>query len=443
MGSPQEHEAQARSILESLRERGHRAYYAGGCVRDRVMGETPQDYDIATSASPETVQEIFDETVAVGARFGVIVVILEGNQFEVATFRAEGRYLDGRRPEWVRFADEEADVLRRDFTCNGMLYDPIEDRLLDRVGGQEDIEQKLIRTIGDPEERFDEDRLRLLRAVRFAARLGFRIDGPTADAIRKLADRIESVSWERIRDEVVKILTGPAARRGFELMADLGLLSPILPEVAALAGVQQPPQFHPEGDVFVHTMMLLELLETRTKVVSLAGLLHDIGKPPTFSVTDRIRFNQHDSVGAKMADAVCRRLRLSRQEREQIVDLVGSHMKFAAVKEMRESTLKRFLRKENFADHVALHKADCLASHGILDNAVFCESKIKEFEEKDREEALRPKALFDGHDLKGLGYKPGPLFREILSALEDAQLEGKLRTREEALRWLADSYRVP
>ncbi|MCZ6688017.1 MAG: CCA tRNA nucleotidyltransferase [Planctomycetota bacterium] len=442
MASPEEHETKARTILESLRQRGHRAYYAGGCVRDRVMGKTPQDYDIATSASPETVQEIFEETVAVGARFGVIVVILEGVQFEVATFRAEGRYLDGRRPEWVRFADEEADVLRRDFTVNGMLYDPIEDRLFDRVGGQEDIERRMIRTIGDPEERFDEDRLRLLRAVRFAARLDFRIDGPTADAIRKMADRIESVSWERIRDELVKILTGPAARRGFELMADLGLLSRILPEVADLAGVQQPPQFHPEGDVFVHTMMLLELLETRTKVVSLAGLLHDIGKPPTFSVTDRIRFNQHDSVGAKMADAVCRRLRLSRQEREQIVDLVGSHMKFAAVKEMRESTLKRFLRKENFADHVALHKADCLASHGILDNAVFCENKIKEFEEKDREEALRPKALFDGHDLKGLGYKPGPLFREILSALEDAQLEGKLRTREEALRWLAESYRV-
>lgn len=440
MESPENLEAMARSIVETLQGEGHRAYYAGGCVRDRLMGTPPEDYDIATSARPEEVQSIFARTVPVGARFGVVVVLLEEVPFEVATFRAEGRYLDGRRPEWVRFADEEADVLRRDFTVNGMLYDPVAGTLLDRVGGQEDIEGKVIRTIGDPTERFEEDRLRLLRAVRFAARLGFRIDEVTEEAIRRMAGEITSVSWERIRDEVLKILTGPAPRRGFEMLQALGLLRPILPEVAAMGGVPQPPGFHPEGDVLHHTLLLLENLPSRSMVTALGGLLHDIGKPPTYSETDRIRFNRHEIVGARMADDVCRRLRLSRREREEVVDLVARHMKFAFVKEMRESTLKRFLRKENFADHLALHKADCLASHGVLDNAEFCEQKIQEFDASDREEALRPRPLVNGHDLIRWGFSPGPRFKEILTAVEDAQLEGRIRTKADAERYVRDTF---
>lgn len=440
MPPPKGQETLARSIVESLRAKGHRAYYAGGCVRDRILGQEPEDFDIATSAHPDVVQEVFPDTVAVGARFGVVVVLLEKIPFEVTTFRAEGQYVDGRRPEWIRYADEEADVLRRDFTVNGMLYDPVEERLLDRVGGQEDLRQGIIRTIGGPVERFGEDRLRLLRAVRFAARLGFEIEQETREAIRGMAGEITRVSWERIRDELLKILTGPRPRMGMELLQELGLLAPVLPEVAAMDGIRQPPKFHPEGDVLHHTMLLLDQLEVPSKVVALAALLHDIGKPPTFSETDRIRFNCHDSVGARMAEEICRRLRLSRREREDVVDLVGAHMRFAGVREMRQSTLKRFLRKENFPDHLSLHKADCLASHGMLDNAQFCEEKIRELEATDREEALRPTPFLDGHDLIRMGYGAGPIFKEILTAVEDAQLEGTLTTSEEAEAWVRERY---
>ena len=440
MSQPSPAESLARSIVRRLRDGGHRAWYAGGCVRDRLMGNEPKDFDVATSAKPEEIQALFERTVAVGARFGVIVVVGGEEQVEVATFRAEGGYTDGRHPDWVRYADEEADVLRRDFTVNGMLYDPIDDRLFDRVGGEEDIRRRVIRTIGDPRERFREDRLRLIRAVRFAARLDFAITDETAEAIRSLAGEISSVSWERIRDELLKILGGPNPRRGMELLHSVGLLAPILPEVAAMDGVEQPPEFHPEGDVLHHTLLLLDHLDAPSDRVALAALLHDIGKPPTFEVADRIRFNRHDTVGAGMADEVCRRLHLSNRDREAVVDLVGSHMKFAAVRDMRESTLKRFLRKEDFEDHLALHRADCLASHGMLDNYEFCREKLEDFRAADREEALRPKPLLTGHDLKAWGLEPGPLFREILTALEDAQLEGLVADRDAAEAWVRERY---
>lgn len=419
----------ALEIVKQLRGAGYEAYFAGGSVRDMLMGNPPHDIDVATSAHPDHVLKLFDKVIPVGLKYGVVLVVVDGKPYEVATFRRDETYTDGRHPEGVRFSSPQEDALRRDFTINGLFYDPIAKKIIDYVGGQEDIKNKIIRTIGDPHERFSEDKLRLMRAVRFACRLDFVIEAKTLEAIKKLSSKIVEVSQERIRDELVKILTGPNVGRGMDLLQQTGLMRAILPEVHAMEGVQQPPEFHPEGDVFVHTRMALEFLESPSTVLAMGTLLHDVGKPPTFAIKERIRFDNHVEVGARMAEAICRRLRFSNEEVEQVADLVRNHLKFMHVREMRESTLKRFLRKENFLDHLELHRVDCLACHGNLENWEFCKRKLEEFSV----EAIKPPRLVTGDDLIELGYKPGPIFKEILSYLEDAQLEGTIKTKEEGL----------
>lgn len=427
----------ATRIVERLREAGFEAYFAGGSVRDMLMGLEPHDIDIATSARPEQVMRMFEKVVPVGAKFGVVVVMLDGKEFEVATFRSDIDYLDGRRPERVVFSTAQEDAARRDFTINGLFYDPIKGQVIDYVGGQEDIRGRLVRTIGDPYQRFDEDKLRMMRAIRFACRFDFQIERETWFAIAKLADQITQVSQERIRDELLKILTEGGAGRGLVLLEGSGLLRHILPEVQAMVGVPQPPEFHTEGDVFTHTRMMLDMLSEKVKKgdkvspeLALGVLLHDVGKPPTFAVKERIRFDNHTEVGAGLAERICRRLRLSNDQIEQIVDLVRDHLKFIHVRQMRESTLKRFLAKPNFADHLELHRLDCLASHGDLRNWEFCRQKLEAL----KEEEIRPPRIITGDDLIALGYNPGPLFKRILSFVEDAQLEGKVSDKQQALK---------
>jgi poly(A) polymerase len=428
--------ANAERIVGTLRAAGHEAYFAGGCVRDLVMGAAPHDYDVTTSARPEQVMALFERTVAVGAAFGVVLVILGGREYEVATFRTEGAYSDGRHPDAVAYATAEEDVKRRDFTINGLLYDPSKERVIDHVGGRADIERRVVRTIGEPDARFAEDRLRLIRAVRFAARLGFEIERETMSALRRLAPAVTSVSWERIRDELVKMFTGPNRGTALRLLHETGLLAAVLPEVEAMAGVEQPTQFHPEGDVFEHTALVLDALEAPNALRALGALLHDIGKPPTFTEVDRIRFNNHDVVGAELAEAVCKRLRLSNEARQQVVDIVRNHMRFMHAPEMRESTLKRLLRRETFADELAVHKADCVASHGDMTVYDYLVRKMAELPP----EVIKPAPLITGHDLIAAGYAPGPLFGEILDAVEDLQLEGALTTHDEAMAWVREHY---
>lgn len=428
--------ANAERIVGTLRAAGHEAYFAGGCVRDLVMGAAPHDYDVTTSARPEQVMALFERTVPVGAAFGVVLVILGGREYEVATFRTEGAYSDGRHPDKVAYATAEEDVNRRDFTINGLLYDPVEKRVLDYVGGRADIARRVVRTIGDPDARFAEDRLRLIRAVRFAARLGFGIERTTMSALTRLAPTVTSVSWERIRDELVKMLVGPNRGAALRMLHETRLLAAVLPEVEAMAGVEQPTQFHPEGDVFEHTALVLDALEEPNPVRALGALLHDIGKPPTFSESDRIRFNNHDVVGAELADAVCKRLKLSNEARQQVVDIVRNHMRFMHAPEMRESTLKRLLRRETFADELAVHKADCVASHGDMTVYDYLVRKQTELPP----EVIKPAPLITGHDLIAAGYVPGPLFGEILDAVEDLQLEGALTSHDEAMAWVAEHY---
>jgi len=418
----------AQEVVRRLVEAGHQALFAGGCVRDMVRGEAPEDYDIATDAAPEQVQALFPRTVAVGARFGVVVVLFEGDQFEVATFRADAEYSDGRHPDGVRFCDAREDALRRDFTINGLLYNALTDQVIDYVGGRQDIAAGVVRAIGDPEQRFAEDSLRMIRAVRFAARFSYRIDEGTEAAIKAHAADIQRVSAERIRDELLKILTGPNRGEGIELLRRAGLLAEILPEVAAMAGCQQPSEFHPEGDVFNHTLRALDALEKPSVELAFGVLLHDVGKPPTQSESDRIRFSLHDQVGAQMAREICERLRFPTDQTETIAALVLDHMKFAAVREMRQSTLKRFFRAPHFPACLELHRADCLASHGDLRNYEFCKETLAAL----GQEQIRPPRLLTGDDLIDLGYTPGPIFGTILHHVEDAQLEGEIATREEA-----------
>jgi tRNA nucleotidyltransferase/poly(A) polymerase len=423
----------ATSVVRELRNNGRVAYFAGGCVRDALLGFRPKDIDVATDARPEEVQRIFDRTVPVGAKFGVIRVLQNGWEFEVATFRSDGAYLDGRRPESVTFSSPEEDARRRDFTVNGMFYDPIADIVIDYVGGRQDLEKKLIRAIGDARLRFDEDRLRMLRAIRFAATLDFQIDPATWDALWADADQIRGVSPERIRDELMKILADAHRLRGFDLLDASGLLKQILPEVSVLKGCQQPPQFHPEGDVFVHTRKMLELLPPDAPpLLALMVLLHDIGKPPTQTcdpAEGRIRFNGHDEVGASMSAAVMERLRFSSAEIETVVGAVRSHMMFKDVPKMRPAKLRRFMARDNFAMELELHRVDCLSSHGDLENFEFLLQKEKEFEN----EPLIPPPLVNGYDLIALGLSPGPRFGEILEKVQTAQLEGEIRSREDAL----------
>lgn len=426
----------ALNIVRKLNHHGHQAYFAGGVVRDLLLERLVSDIDIATSAPPEKIEELFPKTLLVGKRFGVVVVVMGSTSYEVTTFRREGAYLDGRHPSQVTFSDARQDALRRDFTVNALFLDAASGEVLDYVAGREDLERRLIRTVGLPRQRFEEDRLRVLRAVRFAAQLGFEIEGETWEAVRSCAGGLTEVSWERIRDELFRILTGADPARGLQLLLDSGILAVILPEVAAMRGVPQPPEFHPEGDVFEHTRLMFQFSEARHETLALGILLHDVGKPPTFTVKERIRFDGHVEVGARMAEEICRRLRCSRDQMEEVVDLVRHHLRFMNVQEMRESTLKRFLRKENFATHLELHRLDCLASHGDLSSYHFCLQRLQELEE----EAIRPKLLLNGHDLIALGLKPGPLFSEILSTLEDLQLEGQLMTRDQALDWVKRKY---
>jgi putative nucleotidyltransferase with HDIG domain len=424
-------EALAADLIAALRLRGHQAYLVGGCVRDRLLGIVPKDFDIATDALPDQVVQYFPQARLVGAQFGVVLVAEEpGIQVEVATFRSEGAYSDGRRPDSVRFESEPAlDARRRDFTINGLLQDPVSGEVLDYIGGKADLEAKLIRAIGNPEQRFEEDHLRMLRAIRFAARLGFSIEEGTFSAIQRAASRITRISPERIRDELIRILTEGAARRGFELLDSSGLLAHVAPQIKACQGVEQPPEYHPEGDVWTHIMLMLERMRAPAPALALGVLFHDVGKPSTFRIAERIRFDGHAEVGAAMAkDWLCR-LRFSNEEVEQVTSLVANHMRFKDVRQMRLGTLKRFLRLPHFDQHLELHRLDCLSSNGRLDSYEFVRAKLDEL---GREE-LRPRPLITGHDLIRAGYAPGRAFGEALSAVEAGQLEGEIHTRDEAL----------
>jgi poly(A) polymerase len=449
----------AISIVRTLRDRGHKAYLVGGCVRDLLLGREPADYDVTTDATPGEVMRIFPETYAVGAQFGVVLVPSpernvesnisaetgaccvspKGNAVEVATFRSDIGYSDGRHPDQVRFSkDPREDVERRDFTMNGLLLDPVTNEVLDFVGGREDLKAGIIRTIGDPERRFAEDKLRMLRAVRFAARFGYAIEPKTFLAIQKLASQISQVSRERIRDELSKMLIEGHARRSFLLLDETGLLHEVLPEIEAMKGVEQPPQFHPEGDVFVHTLLLLDKLPHPCPVTLAWGaLLHDVGKPATFRIApDRIRFDGHVDVGVKIAEEICHRLHFSNQDTEQILALVKNHMRFAHALQMNESTFKRFVRLPHFDEHLELHRMDCESSHGDLTSYNFTRQKIADMPAA----AIRPVPLITGDDLIAAGYRAGPQFKRILSAVEDGQLEGRLRSRDEALAFTRSEF---
>ncbi|HYM75415.1 MAG TPA: CCA tRNA nucleotidyltransferase [Candidatus Dormibacteraeota bacterium] len=446
----------ASSIVQTLRQRGFQAYLVGGCVRDILLGREPKDYDVATDATPKQVMDIFPETYAVGAQFGVVLVpapeedggvvasaegVARTQAVEVATFRSDIGYSDGRHPDEVRFSrSPQEDVARRDFTINGMLLDPVSGEVHDFVGGRKDLAVGIVRTIGDPEQRFAEDKLRMLRAVRFAARFEYAIDPATFTAMQKLAEQIQVVSRERVRDELTRMLTEGHARRAFLLLDESGLLAQVLPEITAMKGVEQPAEFHPEGDVFVHTLLLLENLPRPCPMTLAWGaLLHDVGKPTTFRVApDRIRFDGHVEVGVKMAEEICARLRFSNDETEQVLALVDNHMRFGHVSRMKESTLKKFLRMPGFDEHLALHRADCLASHRILTTYEFVRQKREEIPP----EKMRPSPLVTGDDLIAAGHRPGPKFREILTAVEDAQLEGRLPSREAALEFVRREYPV-
>ncbi len=422
----------AIQIVKSIRKAGFTAYFAGGCVRDLILKADPHDYDVATSAPPDTLEKIFPKTVPVGKQFGVILAVLEGVQFEVATFRKEGAYQDGRHPSWVKMSEPREDAQRRDFTVNGLFYDPVEGKIIDYVEGGKDIDAKLIRTIGKAEERFSEDKLRLIRAVRFASTLGFEIEKETWKTIQRMASEIHAVSQERIRDELIKILTRPHPGRGLELLSESGLLKEILPEVETMKGCEQSPEFHPEGDVFVHTKMLLDKLNGPTPTLAFSALLHDVGKPPTFSDEGgKIHFYEHDRVGAEMTRVIMERFRFSNKEIEAVVAAVENHMRFMHVQVMRQGKLKNFLSRETLQEELELHKIDCESSHGKLDNYEFLNQKLREY----KEEELKPKPLINGDDLIQEGFKPGPLMGRILRQAYECQLEGEFQVKEAAMLW--------
>ncbi|HEY3704468.1 MAG TPA: CCA tRNA nucleotidyltransferase [Terracidiphilus sp.] len=463
----------ALRIIEALRADGHQAYLVGGCVRDLLLGRNPADYDVATSATPDLVLDMFPRTFAVGAHFGVVLVADEAldeippledagdagprySTTEVATFRSDGAYSDGRRPDTVRYTQNpEEDAQRRDFTINGLLLDPtllvraqpeqqasaVRAGLLDYVGGLADLDAEIVRAIGEPRRRFEEDQLRLLRAVRFAARFGYTLHPPTHDAIRALAPRIHSVSRERVRDELTKMLTEGRARQAFELLDETGLLAQVLPEITRMHGVQQPPQFHPEGDVFIHTLMLLDQLRPGAPcTLAWGALLHDVGKPPTFrAAPDRIRFDGHVEVGVAMGAEICRRFRFSNEDTLQILALIEHHMRFADAPRMKASTLKRFFRLPCFEDHLALHKMDCLAAHANLDIFHYVEEQYHSMPQ----ETVRPHPLVTGRELIAAGYPPGPRFKEMLQAAEDAQLEGSVTTTGQAMALVRNRFGAP
>jgi len=430
-------EKQARSICATLHTAGHQALFAGGCVRDRLRGKPPEDYDIATDALPGEVCALFPKTFAVGAAFGVVIVVDRGRHFEVATFRRDGPYLDGRRPSRVDFADAMEDARRRDFTINALFYDPEEDAVIDFVGGRQDLRDGLLRCVGDPRARFAEDHLRLLRAVRFAARFDFSIHPETEAAIRERGADILKTSPERIREELIKMFTGGYACASLRLLDENGLLKHVLPEIDAMKGVEQPEAFHPEGDVFVHTLLLMEHLEGPCPpTLAFGALLHDVGKPATQTFEDRIRFNGHDKVGAEMARHICRRLRFSNGETDRIAWHVEQHMRLAALPQMKESKRKRFVREEGFHELLEIGRLDCLASHGSLETIDWIADYIANLPP----DSMRPPHLLTGNDLIAMGFTPGPLFTKILREVEDAQLEGGIATEDEAREWVRRYY---
>ena len=445
----------AKHIDRTLKAAGHQAYFVGGSVRDLLLGREPADYDIATDATPDRVRDLFSgfsSVIDVGAKFGVMLVADPERNIEdpvltveVATFRSDIGYSDGRHPDQVVYASSaREDVQRRDFTINGLLLDAETNEVLDYVGGRDDLRAGIIRAIGRPEVRFREDKLRMLRAVRFAARFGYTIEPETMRAIQKLALEIGQVSAERLRDEFTKLLTEGAARRGFELLDETHLLPHLLPEIAQMKGVEQPPQFHPEGDVWIHTLLMLEGLPPQSSPTLAWGvLLHDVGKPPTFSPpsgpSGRIRFDRHVEVGTRMAEQICERLRFSNDDTAQIASLVANHLRFKDVPQMKRSTLKRFVRLNRFEEHMELHRLDCSSSHRNLENYEF----MRRFLAETPPAEVRPVRLLTGDDLIGLGFRPGPKFKGILEAAEDAQLEGNISTREDAVIWVRKYYRAP
>ena len=432
----------ANSICDTLRVHGYQALLVGGCVRDLLLAREPADYDVATDATPDQVMKLFPESVAVGAQFGVILIPRDGLKVEVATFRSDVGYSDGRHPDRVVYSrTAQEDVQRRDFTINGLLMRHDNGEVLDFIGGQADLKAGIIRAIGEPGRRFAEDKLRMMRAVRFAARFGFGIEKATFEAIRTHAAEIKKVSAERLRDELTKLLTEGSARRGFELLDETGLLQQVLPEISAMKGIEQPPQFHPEGDVWILTRMMLEGLPAGASPTLAWGvLLHDVGKPPTFKPAsetgDRIRFDGHVDVGVRMAEEICRRLRFSNEDAEQILALVNNHMRFKDVESMRTSTLKRFVRLPKFDEHLALHCLDCLSSHRNLETYEL----VQRFLAETPPEQVRPGRLLTGDDLQAMGFRPGPLFAEILQGLEEAQLEGQIGTREGAEQYVLKKF---
>ena len=432
----------ANSICETLQRNKHQALLVGGCVRDLLLGCEPADYDVATDATPVEVAGLFPESVAVGAQFGVILIPKNGSKVEVATFRSDVGYSDGRHPDRVVYSKTpQEDVQRRDFTVNGLLMRHDSGEVLDFVGGQKDLNAGIIRAIGDPECRFAEDKLRMVRAVRFAARFGFQVEPATFRAVQRYATEIQEVSPERVREELTKMLTEGAVRRAFELLDRTWLLGHVLPEIAAMKGVEQPPEFHPEGDVWIHTLLMLEkLAKGASPTLAWGVLLHDVGKPPTFQSAaetgDRIRFNHHVDVGVRIAEAICRRLRFSNEEIEQIAALVANHMRFGAVEAMKKATLKRFVRLAQFDEHLELHRLDCLSSHKNLGSYEF----VQHFLEKTPPEQVRPERLLSGDDLLAMGYRPGPQFARILRGVEDGQLEGQITTKEQAKQYVLSNF---
>ena len=432
----------AIDVVRKLQNAGFEAYFAGGCVRDQLMGQKPKDYDVATNALPNQVRKVFQGSLGVGAHFGVMLVKQDGYTIEIATFRTDGKYKNGRRPESVTFATMEKDAQRRDFTINGMFYDPLAEKLFDYVGGKDDISSKVIQCIGDPEERFNEDHLRLLRAIRFATRLRFSLQKGTFDAIQNAAPCISCISPERIRDELDRIWSDPNRLRGFDLLVKSGLMAEILPEILELQGCEQPPQWHPEGDVFVHTRMMLALLEpTASLPLVLSVLFHDIAKPATqtFDEADgRIRFNGHDQVGAEMTEGILRRLRYSNEVIQATCKSVANHMKFKDVRKMRKSKLKRFMATKDFTNELELHRIDCLCSNGLLDNYTYLQEQLI----TSKEAPIIPPRLVTGSDLIALGWSPGPLIGKMLTEIQTQQLEGNLTTKEDGLAWAKKLYPI-
>jgi poly(A) polymerase len=433
----------AIDIIQKLTAAGYQALLAGGCVRDALMGREPKDYDVATSARPEQVIALFPKAQTVGAHFGVVVVRRGEHTIEIATYRKDGAYTDGRHPESVTFSSPEEDAQRRDFTVNGLFEDPIQGKIIDYVGGQADMQEKMLRAIGDADQRFEEDQLRLMRAVRFATVLGFEIETKTWAAVCRLSGKIRSVSMERLREEFSKTMLHANRVRGFDLFVESGLMGHLLPEILKLKGCEQPPQFHPEGDVFIHTRLMLSLLPEKVSLsLVLSVLFHDIAKPSTQSVDEngRIRFNGHDVVGARMTDHILHRLKYPNDVIEQTVEAVANHMVFKDVPKMRVAKLKRFMARPGFEDELELHRVDCLGCHGMLDNYEFVQQKRVEF----ANEPLIPPRLITGSDLIALGWKPSPALGKVLNAVQTQQLEGKLTTREEALAWVeANAANLP